>query len=35
MVARYLAPARRVTLSVVPRGRVDLAIPDSTPADVS
>ena len=35
MVVRYLDPARRVTLSVVPRGRADLAIPDSTPADVS
>jgi zinc protease len=35
MVARYLDSARRVTLSVVPRGRLDLAIPDSTPADVS
>ena len=34
-VARYLDPARRVTLSVVPRGREDLAIPDSTPAAVS
>jgi zinc protease len=34
-VAQYLGPARRVTLSVVPRGRADLAIPDSTPAAVS
>jgi zinc protease len=34
-VASYLDPARRVTLSVVPRGRADLAIPDSTPAAVS
>jgi zinc protease len=34
-VAQYLDPARRVTLSVVPRGRVELAIPDSTPAAVS
>jgi zinc protease len=34
-VAQYLDPARRATLSVVPRGRVDLAIPDSTPAAVS
>jgi zinc protease len=34
-VAQYLDPARRVTLSVVPRGRADLAIPDSTPAAVS
>jgi zinc protease len=34
-VGRYLDPARRVTLSVVPRGRPELAIPDSTPAAVS
>jgi zinc protease len=34
-VERYLPPARRVTLSIVPRGRADLAIPDSTPAAVS
>ncbi len=34
-VDRCLDPARRVTLSVVPRGRADLAIPDSTPAAVS
>jgi zinc protease len=34
-IARYLDPARRVTLSVVPRGRPELAIPDSTPAAVS
>jgi zinc protease len=34
-VCRHLDPARRVTLSVVPRGRADLAIPDSTPAAVS
>jgi zinc protease len=34
-VAQYLDPACRVTLSVVPRGRADLAIPDSTPAAVS
>jgi zinc protease len=32
---RYLLSDRRVTLSVVPAGRVDLAIPDSTPAAVS
>ena len=32
---RCLDPARRVTLSIVPRGRRDLAIPDSTPAAVS
>jgi zinc protease len=34
-VARYLEPARRITMSVVPRGRADLAIPDSTPVNVS
>ena len=34
-VARYLAPERRVTLSIVPRGRADLAIPDSSPVAVS
>jgi zinc protease len=34
-IERYLARARRVSLSVVPRGRVDLALPDSTLADVS
>jgi len=34
-VRRYLAHAGRVSLSVVPRGRVDLALPDSTPAEVS
>jgi zinc protease len=33
--ARYLEPARRVTMSIVPRGRVDLAMPDSTPVEVS
>jgi len=33
--AAYLQPSRRVTLSVVPRGRAELAIPDSTPANVS
>ena len=33
--ARYLLPDRRVTLSIVPRGRPELAIPDSTPAVVS
>ena len=32
-VATYLQPARRVTLSVVPRGRTELAAPDSTPAE--
>ena len=34
-VQRCLDPSRRVTLSVVPRGRRDLAVPDSTPAAVS
>jgi zinc protease len=34
-VGRYLDPARRVTLSVVPRGRTELAVPDSVPAVVS
>jgi zinc protease len=34
-VARHMDHRRRVTLSVVPRGRVDLAMPDSTPAQVS
>ena len=34
-VARYLEPGRRITMSIVPRGRIDLAIPDSTPVDVS
>ncbi len=34
-VDRWLDPARRVTLSVVPRGRADLSVPDSTPAAVS
>ena len=34
-VARYLVPERRVTLSIVPRGRTELAVPDSTPAVVS
>jgi len=33
--ATYLRPTRRVTLSVVPRGRAELAIPDSIPANVS
>ena len=31
----YLDPARRVTLSIVPRGRADLAAPDSAPTVVS
>jgi len=34
-VARYVLPANRITMSIVPRGRLDLAIPDSTPVDVS
>jgi zinc protease len=34
-VARYLAPSRRVTLSIVPRGRAALGAPDSQPAVVS
>jgi zinc protease len=34
-VARYLDPSRRVTLSIVPRGRQDLAAPGSVPAVVS
>ena len=34
-VQRYLDPTRRVTLSIVPRGRLELAIPDSTAAVVS
>ena len=34
-VGCYLAGARRVTLSIVPRGRSDLAAPDSAPAVVS
>jgi zinc protease len=33
--ARYLDPDRRVTLSIVPKGRTALAAPDSTPAVVS
>jgi zinc protease len=33
--AGYLEPARRVTMSIVPRGRVDLAMPDSTTVAVS
>jgi zinc protease len=33
--AKYLAPTGRVVLSVVPRGRVALAIPDSLPVAVS
>jgi zinc protease len=34
-VARYLAPSRRVTLSIVPHGRVALAAPGSQRAEVS
>ncbi len=34
-VARHLGPDRRVTVSVVPRGRLDLAVADSTPAEVA
>jgi zinc protease len=34
-VARYLVPDHRITMSVVPKGRVDLAIPDSTLVSVS
>jgi zinc protease len=34
-VTRYFDPARRVTLSIVPRGRTELAAPDSVPVAVS
>jgi hypothetical protein len=34
-VARYLVPGRRITMSIVPRGRADLAIADSAPVSVS
>jgi zinc protease len=34
-VRRHLARDERVTLSVVPSGRLDLALPDSMPAEVS
>jgi zinc protease len=34
-IRRYLERANRVALSVVPRGRLDLALPDSRLADVS
>jgi zinc protease len=34
-MARHADPARRVTLSIVPRGRPDLAAPDSDPVTVS
>jgi zinc protease len=33
--AKYLDPSQRVVLSVVPRGRLALAIPDSRPVSVS
>jgi zinc protease len=35
VVNRYLDPARRVTLSIVPQGRTSLAAPDSATAAVS
>jgi zinc protease len=35
VVARYLSGPGRVALSVVPRDHPELALPDSTPADVS
>jgi zinc protease len=34
-VRRYFDPARRVTLSIVPRGRIELSATDSVPAVVS
>src|SRR5947207_7539314 len=34
-VRRHFDPARRVTLSIVPRGRLELSAPDSVPAVVS
>ena len=34
-VRAYLPASRRVVLSIVPRGRIDLAVPHSTTADVS
>ena len=34
-VAEYLGTTRRVTLSIVPRGRTELAVADSVPAMVS
>jgi zinc protease len=34
-VKHFLCDGRRVTMSIVPRGRLDLAIPDSAPVDVS
>jgi zinc protease len=35
VVSRHLDHTRRATLSVVPRGHLDLAIPDSVPSQVS
>jgi zinc protease len=35
VVARYLLPDHRITMSVVPKGRIDLAIPDSALVSVS
>jgi zinc protease len=35
VVARYLVPDHRITMSVVPKGRFDLAIPDSALVSVS
>ena len=32
--ARYLSSARHVTLSIVPNGRIELAVPQSVPAVV-
>ena len=34
-VGRFMHGRPRVTLSIVPRGRVDLAVPDSRPSTVS
>jgi zinc protease len=34
-VRRYLDPSRRVTLSIVPQKRTELAVPGSAPAVVS
>jgi (2Fe-2S) ferredoxin len=35
VVRQHLEHQRHVSLSIVPRGRMNLAIPDSTPAVVS
>ena len=35
VVAQYVAHRRRVALSVVPRGRLDLSLPDSVPTQVT